>query len=82
MMTSTHQLDFTKCPSPNDLNFFKVFRLHLKVSGLFNDLLIWEQSKENMNIATKGPLQHNCFLTNDLHLFKKTSMFLFLRSAG
>lgn len=52
MMTSTHQLDLTKCPSANDLNFFKVFGLHLKVSGLFNDLLICGQSKGNMNIAT------------------------------
>lgn len=79
MTTSTHQLDLTKCPSANDLNLFKVFGLHLKVSGLFNDLLICGQSKENMNIATTIL---DWILTNCLHLFKKTSMFLFLRSAG
>lgn len=51
--TDTHQLDFPKRPSTDDLNFFKVFRLHLKVSSLFNNLLICEESegKKKMKVA-------------------------------
>lgn len=67
-MISTYQLHFTKCSSANHFNSVKVFRLHLQISNLANDFLIWSKS------LLTGQRKWTCIsVVNTTQLFKWTS---------
>lgn len=67
-MISTYQLHFTKCSSANHFNSVKVFRLHLQISNLANDFLIWCKS------LLTGQRKWTCIsVVNTKQLFKWTS---------
>lgn len=67
-MISTYQLHFTKCSSANHFNSVKVFRLHLQISNLANDFLIWSKS------LLTGQRKWTCIsVVNTKQLFKWTS---------